>query len=487
MLVPRLIFLIAIAIGAGIHPSQLASAPPNVLLIVADDLNCAIGPYGDSVARTPNLDRLAARGMTFDRAYCQQAVCNPSRSSFLTGLRPNVVGVDDLRKYFRKTAPGGDDLVTLPQHFKNEGYFCQDIGKIFHNMGETQDRRSWSIDEVLFRGTHADDTVYRNRLRHGQTPKIKSPVTESHRVPDVVYRDGQIANLAASAIVDYQFDDQPFFLAVGFWRPHLPFVAPASYWDLYDPESIPMPVPLAKPTEVPSIAMHGSREIFGYGEKRSDRVFAADEIRHMRHGYYASISFLDAQLGEIMDALDASSHADNTIVVFTSDHGFHIGEHSLWGKTSNFELDARVPLIISAPQYSETAGSHTEALCELVDLYPTLAELAGNAPLLSPTLGGTSLVPVLKDPDRRVKEVALTQHQQPFYGSRDNWKAWGYSMRTDRWRFTQWRDINDDHTVAAELYDHKNDPNETRNVASDPANRELVSTLTARLQAEYEL
>lgn len=232
----RVVLVLVSALGVIVGDDETFGENPNVLFIVADDLNCAIGPYGDPVARTPNLDRLAARGVTFDRAYCQQAVCNPSRSSFLTGLRPSVVGVDDLRKYFRDTAPGGDSLVTLPEHFKNHGYFCQDIGKLFHNMGETQDRRSWSIDEVLYRGTHADDTVYRNRLRHGSKPKMKAPVTESHQVPDVVYRDGQIANLAAAAVRDYTFEDQPFFLAVGFWRPHLPFVAPFRYWEMYDPE-----------------------------------------------------------------------------------------------------------------------------------------------------------------------------------------------------------------------------------------------------------
>ena len=200
------------------------SAKPNILFIVADDLNCAIGPYGDEAAVTPNLNRLAARGLVFNKAYCQQAVCNPSRSSFLTGLRPNTVKVDDLRKGFRDIAPGGSTLITFPQHFKNHGYFCQNIGKMFHNMGEAQDRQSWSIDEVLFKGTHAADTVHTNTPEALRELNIeKAPTTEAPDGPDTLYRDGQIANLSATMLREHPIDGQPFFLAVGFWRPHLPF------------------------------------------------------------------------------------------------------------------------------------------------------------------------------------------------------------------------------------------------------------------------
>jgi iduronate 2-sulfatase len=465
-------------------------AAPNVLFIVADDLNCAIGPYRDNgldhgVALTPNLDLLAARGVTFERAYCQQAVCNPSRSSFLTGLRPDTVGVDDLRKYFRETAPGGSTLVTLPQHFKNHGYFCQNIGKLFHNMGETQDRRSWSIDEVLFKGTHADDTIFANTPWTGGARPYKAEVTEAYDVPDTAYRDGQIANLAAAMLRDHAGSQQPFFLAVGFWRPHLPFVAPKKYWDLYQPEKISMPDPSAAPDNVPDIALHESREIRGYGLTPKDRDFTEDEIRHYRHGYFASISFLDAQIGEILNALDESGQADDTIVVFTSDHGFHVGEHSLWGKTSNFELDARVPLIIASPNHEVGHGKRTPSLAELVDLYPTLAELAEIDNDLPETLEGASLAAVVVDPEVSIKDTAFTQHQQPFYGSRANWKAWGYSVRTARWRFTEWRAISDDRVLARELYDHENDGRETKNLADSPVHADVVRQLSLRLARQF--
>ncbi len=455
--------------------------PANVLFIVADDLNCAIGPYADSAAITPNLDKLAARGLTFDRAYCQQAVCNPSRSSFLTGLRPDTVGVDDLRKSFRNTAPNGESLITLPEFFKNRGYFAQDIGKIFHNMGDTQDRRSWSIDEVLFKGRHAADTIFHNKP--GPKENFKSPVTESFAVPDTAYRDGQIANLAAAMLRDHAESDQPFFLAVGFWRPHLPFVAPKKYWDLYDPATIPLPVPAAPPQNVPGIAMHSSREIKNYGNTPKDRDFTEKEIRHFRHGYYAAISFLDAQIGEILKSLETNGLAGNTIVVFTSDHGFHIGEHTLWGKTTNFELDARVPLIIASPLsgHENGRGKRTSALFELVDLYPTLAAATGFSDQTPDYLEGSNLESILGNPTAKGDDAAFTQHQQPFYGGGKNWKAWGYSIRTERWRYTEWQAIDGGEIIARELYDHDNDQDETNNVAS--TNPDRVAILSKKLNA----
>jgi iduronate 2-sulfatase len=229
--------------------------------------------------------------------------------------------------------------------------------------------------------------------------------------------------------------------------------------------------------------MHDSREIRGYGHVPKDRDFREQETRHYRHGYYASISFLDAQVGEILDALDQSRVADDTIIVFTSDHGFHIGQHALWGKTSNFELDARVPLIIAAPDHPKSHGKSTPALAELVDLYPTLAELAGLADDLPKKLDGTNLQPVVLDPTATVKDAAFTQHQHPFYGGSKNWRAWGYSIRTDRWRYTEWRSIADGSVVGRELYDHANDPNETLNVAAVEEHRDTVDQLTRRLAA----
>ncbi|MEM9015832.1 MAG: sulfatase-like hydrolase/transferase, partial [Verrucomicrobiota bacterium] len=238
------------------------------------------------------------------------------------------------------------------------------------------------------------------------------------------------------------------------------------YWDLFDPNSISLPTPPLAPENVPEIAVHESREIRGYGLTATDRPFTEEETRRYRHGYYASITFMDAQIGEILDGLADGGHLEDTIIVFTSDHGFHIGEHALWGKTSNFELDARVPLIIADPRNPESHGSNTDALAELVDLYPTLAELTGTRQNLPENLEGVSLGPVLADPGSIVKDAAFTQHQQPFYGPESNWKAWGYSARSDRWRYTEWRSIETGGIIARELYDHENDPAESVNVAA---------------------
>jgi iduronate 2-sulfatase len=481
--------LLLLSILCSLATLSSAAPPPNILFIVADDLNSAIGPYGDKAARTPQLDRLAARGLVFERAYCQQAVCNPSRSSFLTGLRPDTVGVDDLRKSFRDTSPSGKTLITLPQHFKNQGWFCQNIGKLFHNMGDTQDRQSWSIDEVLHTGTHADDTLFTNTPTPSGTekPTYKAPITEASDVPDTAYRDGQIARLAAAVVRDRADQKQPFFLAVGFWRPHLPFVAPKKYWDLYDPAQIPAANPPDRPQDAPDIALHASSEIRGYGLTPKDRAINAAEQRHYRHGYYASISFMDAQIGLILDALDESGQADNTIIVFFSDHGFHIGEHTLWGKTTNFELDARVPFIIADPRQKASHGQRTRALAELVDLYPTLAQLTDTASTLPKNLEGHNLAPVLADPSATVKEAAFTQHQQPFYGPRNQWKAIGRSIRTDSWRCTEWRDIRSGAIMAHELYDHQIDPLETQNRATHPEHATPLADLKTALRQHFKL
>jgi iduronate 2-sulfatase len=262
-------------------------------------------------------------------------------------------------------------------------------------------------------------------------------------------------------------------------------VAPRKYWDLYDPGEIPLPATSTPPAGAPDIAIHPSREIRGYGGTPRDRDFTEEEIRNYRHGYYASISFMDAQIGKILAGLEAGGHADDTIVIFTSDHGFHIGEHSLWGKTSNFELDARVPLIVADPSQPVSGGKSTQALAELVDLYPTLAELAGIEKDLPSSLEGVSLAPVLADPTASVQNTAFTQHQQPFYGPRSNWKAWGYSVRTDEWRYTEWRSIANQEILARELYHHTNDPNETINVVEE--NPDIASKHSREIVSQFDL
>jgi iduronate 2-sulfatase len=286
-------------------------------------------------------------------------------------------------------------------------------------------------------------------------------------VPDEAYFDGRIATKAVAALEDYARSDQPFFLAVGFWKPHSPFNAPKRYWDLYNADSLPPPRPAEWPRDAPRVAWHNSRELVGRGGK----PLAAVDVTQMRHGYLAAISYLDAQVGRLLDAIDRLGLAQETIVVFWSDHGYHLGEQTLWAKTSNFELDARVPLIIAVPDRQQ-AGARVASPVELLDIFPTLIELADLE--LPERLDGVSLVPLLEKPTTAVKPAALTQHPRPAYyeGAPD---VMGYSVRSATHRYTEWRDWQTGETIARELYDHGVDPDETINVAAVAGQAEIVS------------
>ena len=447
----------------------VAAQPMNVLFIAADDLRNDLGCYGHPEVKTPHLDRLAQRGLVFNKAYCQQAVCNPSRASIMTGKRLDSLRIWDLPTHFRDTTPAA---VTLPQHFKNNGYFTQNIGKIFHNwIHEVQgDPASWSVPAVMHFANHGSDQAeVEGALPPNSAKDVKC---ECRDVPDEAYFDGRVAKLAVEALEQRQAKAEPFFLAVGFWKPHSPFNAPKKYWDLYRREDIAMPNNREWPQDAPRIAWHNSRELLSAGKKA--RPITDENIREMRHGYLANISYMDAQIGKVLDALDRLKLTDSTIIVFWSDHGYHLGEHSLFAKTSNFELDARVPVIIATPQMP-TAGKKTESLAELMDLYPTLSELCA---LPKPTgTDGVSLAPILADPKAFVREAALTQHPRPAYYNSEPDKTpthMGYTVRSATHRYTEWRDWKTGQTTDRELYDHTTDPHETRNLAGHEDQRALV-------------
>jgi iduronate 2-sulfatase len=470
-----------LVVGASSAP---AAARPNVLFIVADDLRVELGCYG-SIARAPNLDALAARGVRFDRAYCQQAVCNPSRSSFLTGRRPDTLQIWSNGTHFREKNP---DVTTLPLWFKENGYETRDAGKIFHNWHtkEKGDRQSWSADEFLHYANHGDDTpavkgeLPPNLALDAGRPYGMVPLCERRDVSDEAYYDGRVA--AEAVRVLGQVKDRPFLLAVGFWKPHAPFNAPKRYWDLYDASKLP-PFDPARPTGVPDVALHDSREVLGVPPKNITPNAA--QVRELRHGYFANISYMDAQVGKVLAALDAHKLRDRTVIVFISDHGYHIGEHTVWGKTSCFEFDARVPLIVSTPGM-KTAGQATRSLTELVDLFPTLADLCG---LKSPAgLEGVSLVPVLNDPAKAVKSAAFTQHPRPAYYDRTPAgipEAMGYSVRTEAGRYTEWREWTTGKLVGAEYYDHARDPNELTNRVDELKGSAEVGTARRALVARF--
>lgn len=459
--------------------SAVAAERPNVLFIAVDDMRVELGCYGDTIVQSPNIDRLATQGTLFNQAYCQQAVCNPSRASLLTGLRPDTIGIWDLPTHFRENKP---DVVTLPQLFKNNGYHTECVGKIFHNWRQDDykgDPISWSVPAQMHYANHGSDRP----VVEGKVPPSESdvPRTELCDVPDEAYFDGRVAQLAVEALRNVQ--DEQFFLAVGFWKPHSPFNAPKRYWDLYERSDVQPPVPSDPPAGVPPLAMHNSREIRrGFKDRPGGRP-TPDETLALRHGYYAAISYVDAQIGKVIDELDRLGLRDNTIIVFWSDHGFHLGEHTLWAKTSNFELDARVPMIIATPDHA--GDQRTEGLAELLDLYPTLADLCG---LTAPKdLDGVSLRPLLENPNASVKDGAFTQHTRPAYPSKtDPLVAMGYSMRTNRYRYTEWRSVEDGHIMARELYDHEEDPLETVNRVDDAEYSKTLNELADQMASSIQ-
>ncbi len=465
-----------------------AAGKPNVLFFAVDDLRPEFGAYGKTYIHSPNLDRLANRGVTFNRAYCQQAVCSPTRSSLLTGTRPDTTKVWDLETHFRKALP---DVVTLPQHFKQNGYFVQGMGKLYH--GGFDDPQSWSVPWAAPKTSHGTYGLPENNALNKQAPVAtpknapkakkgkaasrgpRGPAFESSDVPDNTFHDGALADMAVAALAECAQKDQPFWLGVGFIRPHLPFVAPKKYWDLYDPATIrlaPNPFP---PQGAPDYAVLSGGELRSYHGIPTGPI-PDDLARQLKHGYYAAISYMDAQVGRVLDELDRLGLAEKTIIVLWGDHGWKLGEHGGWCKHSNVENDTNAPLLISVPGL-KTAGQRTEALAEFVDIYPTLAELCGLP--LPDHLEGASLVPVLRDPAKAVKNAAFSQYPRGVDGR----QLMGYTMRTDRYRFTRWVGRNDHSKVdAVELYDHQTDPLESVNIAHAPENAELVGRLTEQWQ-----
>ena len=456
----------------------------NVLFVMADDLRPELASYG-SPAITPNFDRLAIRSVQFDRAYCQQALCNPSRSSMLTGRRPDTLKLWHNGLHFRERNP---DVTTLPLCFKEHGYTTRCVGKIFHNWHtkEKGDARSWSAPEFLHYANHGDDVA---QVTGDLPPNVASraprnygqvPLYECRDVPDEAYFDGRVA--AEAVRVMREVREQPFFLAVGFWKPHAPFNAPKKYWDMYDRAKLP-PLNPARPTGAPDIAFHDGRELRGVPPNQV--TFTPEQVAEIRHGYFANISYLDAQLGKVLDELDRLKLTDRTVIVFCGDHGYHLGEHTQWAKTSNFEYDARVPLMIATPK-STNSGQRTSSLVELLDLFPTLVELCG---LPRPDgLEGTSLVSVLNDVAKSVKLAAFTQHPRPSYFDHEpsgKPTSMGISVRTARVRYTEWRDGTTQEIIARELYDAQQDPAELRNAVDDPALSNAQREAEQLLRAQF--
>lgn len=434
---------------------------PNVLLIMADDLNNDLGTYGHPLVKSPNLDRLAARGLRFDRAYNQFPLCSPSRVSLLTGLRPDTTRVHDLQTDFRTVLP---DVVTLPQMFKRSGYVAARVGKIYHygNPGQIgtsglDDQASWDV-VVNPRGIDKDEEGQLTNLT--PTRQLGSALAYyASPAADMEHTDGKVASETIALLEKNK--DRPFFIGAGFYRPHCPFIAPRKYFDLYPLDRVPAPA--ASPESgAPPAAWFTTPPHWGISEQGQ---------RESIRAYYASISFLDANVGRILDALDRLRLTDNTIVVFLGDHGYQLGEHGQWMKQTLFERSARAPLIVAGPGISST-GRSTSRVVEFLDLYPTLAALAG---LRAPQgLHGRSLTPLLKNPESKWDHPALTQVRRGPAAS----AYMGYSIRTEKWRYTEW----DNGKQGAELYDEAGDPHESNNLAADPKHRRVVADMQRLLR-----
>ncbi len=487
------------AMSGSVLESILAaqSKKMNVLFIAVDDLRPQCGCYGVPFMKTPNIDALAVSGTQFNRAYCQQAVCSPSRTSLLTGRRPDTTRIYDLQTHFRLTIP---DVVTLPEYFKKHGYHTQGLSKIFH--GGLDDPQSWSVPhwqphaaaygtkevmdaiqkekrELHAKGEVTNDTVVQRDPKTGAALKLKRPTKkamgpawEAPDVPDNALADGMTADKAVEVLREVK--DKPFFLAVGFLKPHLPFVAPKKYYDMYPLSQVKLADNPFRPKDAPEQAFAGWGELRQYKGIPKKGPVPDKEALELRRGYYAAASYTDAQIGKVVKELERLGLRDNTVIILWGDHGWQLGEHGEWCKHTNFEVATRSPMIISAPG-QKTRGAKTEALAEFVDIYPTLCELC-DLPIPD-GLEGRSFAPLLDDPKREWKTAAFSQYPRG--------KVMGHSIRTDRYRYTEWAEAGKE-PIARELYDHQTDPEENVNIAGMHETEAIVQELAQKLHAGWK-
>lgn len=482
------LLLLAIALVVGlVPPTVIAADHPNVLMILVDDLKPAIGAYGDPLAKTPNIDRLAANGMRFEMAYCNQAVCAPSRFTLMLGSHSTSTGLYGLGSQLRQIVP---NAVTMPQYFANHGYRTESLGKVFHiGHGNHGDPDSFSVphfkEKVI---EYADPTskpsgkltreeaMFQNAEAPpgGMNTLPRGAAFEHPDVDDEAYADGRVAAETIRRLQAAKKREQPFFIVAGFARPHLPFSAPKKYWDLYVANEFEPAANPDLPVDSPKVAQKRGGEIRNYFPvpDKNDPAQIDDALaRKLIHGYYASASYVDAQIGKVLNELNASGQSQNTIVVLWGDHGFHLGDLGIWTKHTNYEQANRIPIVISAPGVTKP-GAATRQLAESVDIFPTLAELAGLEPPTGPQpIDGVSLVPVLKDSDARVRDHAYPKQKL------------GRAIRTQRYRLVEWKGFGaKQETAEYELYDHEIDPLEKKNLATERP--EVVQELNAIL-AKY--
>lgn len=448
----------------------------NVLFIVSDDLRPELGCYGKKWIHSPNIDRLASEGILFERAYCQQAVCAPSRSSVLSGCRPETTGIHDLQTPLRTAMP---DVLSMPEHFRNHGYETVSIGKVYHHAQDDlqgwtgkpfQSKGDWKgrgyLTDEAVESIHICDTREKER---GSSRRGLGPAYECADVPDEAYHDGKDTLAVIKELHRLSRSDSPFFLGYGLHKPHLPFNAPKRYWDIYDHDTLPLASNPFKPENVTEFSLHNFGELRGYFDIPETGRIEDDLARNLVHAYAACISYIDAQIGMVLDELQRLGLKENTAIIFWGDHGWKLGEHDCWCKHTNFEIDAHAPLIFSMPGLEKKGGLRTDALVEFVDMYPSLCETCSIP--VPEHCEGSSFIPLTDDPDTEWKPAAFN-----LYPRRD---VMGYAVRTERFRYVEWKHSETGDVCARELYDHSTDPQENINAAEKEEYSTDVRTLSS--------
>jgi len=440
---------------------------PNILFIAVDDLRPELGVYGAIHIQSPNIDRLANEGLMFTKAYCNVPVCGASRASLMTGIKPTKNRFVGFNTYAERDVPGA---ISLPKHFKDNGYYTISNGKVFHHKKDMIE--SWSEEPWRPKSDKKQGRGYLTPENLNIIDSINDARAWPYEwadVKDEYYSDGKIANKTIEDLKRISAMGKPFFLAVGFMKPHLPFNAPKKYWDLYPEESIHLPDNYFVPENAPNVSIHNFGELRNYFGVPENGPVSDEMAKKLIRGYYACVSYTDAQIGKLLNSLDELDLRKNTIVILWGDHGWQLGEHSLWCKHSNFDIALRVPLIISAPGYK--GGLKTNALAEYIDIYPTLTELTG---LGKPEqLHGKSFVTLMKNPDQKFKETIYARF------------VYGESIKTERYLYTEWYNREGDFDGRM-LYDHQQDPNENMNISELPENKNLVDSLSKILHHEMK-
>jgi iduronate 2-sulfatase len=484
---------------------------PNVLFVIVDDLRPELGCYGNHEIKTPHFDKFAKESVVFTRAYCQAAACAPSRASVMLGMRPDSTRVWSLGEKFREINP---DAVTMPQYFHKFGYYTVSMGKIFHNhmpdpvSFDEPDLRpeKYNTPELIDRDPESfyhDEELKKELAKVRENRIRKNPNAyaggwaygrswEAYDGPDNAFYDGAQTNLALDVMKRLKGKKQPFYLALGYYRPHLPFVAPKKYWDLYDRDSLSMASNPYLPRNSPIMAINSMYELracydLEYVKHPSEFQLAEETARLLKHGYYASVSFVDACFGKLMNGLRELGLDKNTLIVVWGDHGWKLGEHSSWCKQTNYNIDTRVPLFIRAPGVHQE-GKKCHQLVELVDIFPTLCDLAGIK--IPDYMEGTSLKPMLKNPKLELKSAVFNQYHLRPRNTPDEKSYMGYSMVTPRYHYVEWRYWNNDEKTAGELaavelYDNQADLYENNNIAVLPENEKIIEKLSKQLKAGW--